>query len=202
MVRLMLGVPVGKLSMSSFWVQLIKYNQKARLPLYTMVSNRVDLNRSYLVEEAIKGGYDLLMIDSDVIINSEIADIKKYLDEDFKDNKVGMVVAPTIGASGILLANSPDNKKSETWVTKHAGLGFACIRKEVLNKLPVISEYHALGSIVQMRIVYATNTSEDIMLSQRITELGYKILVDSRIKVLHIQPEYLSFPENWNGNAL
>lgn len=197
----MLGVPVGKLSLSQFWTALIGYNVKARLRTEIMVSNRVDVNRSYLIEMALKGGYDLLMIDSDVVIQTEIEQIKAYLDADFKDKTIGMVVAPTVAQSGMVLTDMPENTKNETWLTRNAGLGFVCIRNEVMQKLPVISQYNGLGSTINMRVVYATNTSEDIMLCHKLEEMNYKILVDSRIKVMHIQSENLTYPESWNGHG-
>ena len=198
-MKLMLGVPVGKLSVSVFCQHLFNFVMKSRIPLQIQSSNRVDLNRSAIMDTALKGGYDVLMIDSDVIINTDINTIKAYLDEDFKDRKVGAVVAPTVGVGGMLIAPAPPNKDLKVWEVDYAGMGFVVISNEVLQKLPVIAQYTSIGGQeVPMRVVYATNTSEDVMLCQAIKQLGFKILVDSRIKVTHLQTEALSYPESWD----
>ena len=197
MVKLMLGVPVGKLSVSSFWVGFTNIVSHSHLPFSVYISNRVDLNRSALINMAIKGGYDLCMFDSDVILGTGMKQVKEILDEDFKEKSIGMVIAPTVGVGGTLLAEAPPQKDSIKWEVNYAGLGFCAIKLEVMQKLPVISQYNALGGeAVPMRVVYATNTSEDIVLVQAIRNLGYKVLVDSRIKAIHIQSSAYSYPES------
>ena len=195
----LLGIPAGKRSESLFWQHLTEYMQLAPgLKIEIQVSNRVDLNRSYLIDHALKQNLNLIMIDSDVLILTKWQQLKHILTEDFKDNDTGAVIGAVVGVNGQLLTQKPKDINAKTWLVDYGSLSFVALKHSLLEKLPVFGEYSPIGGeTVKMRTTYAINTSEDIVLCQKIRGLNRKILVDTRIDLAHLQNVPLTM-RNWN----
>ena len=193
----MIGMPIGKINITASLQTTLDYVKRNNIVFEMRNSNRVDLNRSILMDYAIEKNFDLIMLDNDGVINTKWSDILNILAEDFKDKTIGMVLAPVIGATGMLLTQPPKSPLDEKWLVDAGSLTFCAIPLEIMKKIPIMCQYGAIGSDkpANMRIVYPTNTSEDIFLCQKIKELGYNILVDSRIKIAHLQSVFLAYDD-------
>lgn len=192
-MSLIIGVPAGKLTQSEFWANLYTWllTTKIQASFVPRISNRVDLNRSGIIQTAKEqNNADVIMIDSDVVMKMSIDEVYKLVQQDFKKG-FDIVLGASIGVSGKPIV---PYKETDVYEVQAGSMTFVAISGKLIAKLEPISTYTTVGNDQSpMYFAYSTQTSEDVYFCLRSAMLyNAKTCVDKRIKFDHIQPVHLS----------
>ena len=131
-------------------------------------------NRNYLAVQAIKGGYDyLLMVDDDMTFPPETLERLLSYDKDI----VGVNSHPTAGES---LTYEPIGEAGDLIECSKVGTGIILIKTEIFNKIPrpwFSFKTSELGN---------TLNGEDWIFCLRAREAGFGVWVDTTLSIGHI----------------
>ncbi|MEM0142534.1 MAG: hypothetical protein QXL94_01070 [Candidatus Parvarchaeum sp.] len=187
------GIPAGHLGYTTFWMHLIRW--MANNPVMPIISesNRVDVNRSQIIDAALKTKRNVLFLDHDALPMTAYPDVCKMLLEDFKTYDI--VVAPVRGMDGQILVKPltadfkfPQHSAEYLPFEIEAGsFTLAGISYNLLKQLKPISHYGLVnGQEVPLYVQYTNQTSEEYAFCKRAKKMyNSKIACDPRIKVAH-----------------
>ncbi len=184
-----IGIPSGRFMFTAWVSQFIGWF--TQYPAVTKISesNRVDLNRSDLIHYAKKTNLNMIMIDSDGMVQTPLAECVKYLQEDF-DAGYEVVLAPVRAITGTVLiepVNEGDIKTDAPFEAVKGSLTFIGISKTLLARLDKLNDYGLVNEEFKpMYLTYLPNNSEDYQFCDMVrSKYNVKIACDPRIKVGH-----------------
>ncbi|AWR96787.1 hypothetical protein DFR86_03920 [Acidianus sulfidivorans JP7] len=186
--KVLICIPAGNLSLTSFWAPLISWMLKDRdkVEFMTYYGNRVDVNRSRCLEYQKQIKLDMIMFDSDVLPQLPLSQIMNYLNEDMEKYSADVVIAPLFSPIGYIGDPPPFDK--DVYEVNVSSLGFTFIPLKTSERLTPVSQYPLVNKIkVPLYFRYTEFTSEDYDFIFRIKAQGMKVLGDKRIKVAHIK---------------
>jgi hypothetical protein len=156
----------------------------------------------------------VFFIDSDIVWNAEEFDRLLNSDEDiisgWYSRVDGMTVVLQKDDKGYLTVPATEMiQKTELMEVDGIGLGFMCVKYEVLEKMGypwfqfTIPDNPSMGDENDSTIMIPTS-GEDVWFCQRAKEEGYKIIVDPTIQLRHLKtvPVYLDKETYNNANKL
>lgn len=221
--KILIGVPSGAGVMPTIMVQsLLQLHKPLPCGFITVERQRVDKARNVMVLEALKGGFDyLMMIDDDNPIPPDT--LEKFLEDD-KD----IVSAPILGrnpnekgehplcsmyAREVIADGEPIKLyyPIEKWRDEGplhqvdaTGTGCILIKREVLETLIKVHKdgLFEFGDIkfknkitVDGKEYDRRTMSEDAEFSERAVAAGFEIWVDERVRPIHLtQQGYVQWP--------
>ncbi|ARM75278.1 hypothetical protein [Acidianus manzaensis] len=196
--KILICIPAGNLSLTSFWAPMITWMLKDRdkIEFVSYYGNRVDINRSRCIEYQKQTKLDMIMFDSDVLPQLSLSEILKYLNEDIEKYSADVVIAPLFSPIGYIGDVPPLDK--DVYPVNVSSLGFVFIPLKTTERLTPVSQYPLVNRIkIPLYFRYTEYTSEDYDFILRVKTQGMKVLGDKRIKVAHIK--YVPFvPPEFN----
>lgn len=191
-----LGIPAGHLGYTTFYMHLIRW--MANNPVMPIISesNRVDVNRSQIIDAALKSKRNIVFLDHDALPITDYQNLLKYLIEDFKAG-YDIVTAPVRGVNGQILIKPLSNtfkfpQHSAEFLPFEIEAGsftLAGISYNLLKKLKPISQYGLVdGRTMPLYVQYTNLTSEEYAFCHRAKKnYNSKIACDPRIRVAHFK---------------
>jgi hypothetical protein len=181
-----------------------KHETRVRLEL----TYGVDIARSNLITDAKEWGADiLLMVDSDVIIETPIHETLSMVRQDFSRG-YSMIISPSISSTRQIMVWAPEGEEgydapsdipfdSPTPVD-WAALGFCAIRGEDLGKLKALAFQNFVNAPPRpLYCTYSATEGEDRSLCRNLrASTGRLIGVDGRIWTSHMK---LAAYKSWRG---
>ena len=192
MGRFTVCVPAGWLVKSDPVFRIFSFVQSAvkhSVYFHMAISNRVDLNRSLCVKTALDRSENLIMVDSDVVPLQPFDEVVQYMKEDEK--KADVVVGVIASSLGVLVR--PFVKGEEKFYVESASMGFVYIPLKRLRELEIVDWYKVRPDVqFPMYFRYTSNMSEDGEFFERVTKKGWKVMADTRVKLVHVKSAELS----------
>jgi hypothetical protein len=196
------GIPAGHLSYTAFFSHFFRWISGNTVSPMIAESNRVDVNRSQIIQLAKEKHLNVIFMDSDALPQTTYPELERYLLEDFE--KYDIVVAPVRGMNGQLLIRPksadfkyPQHKDELKPFEIEAGsFTLAGISYNLLEKLTPLSQYGLVDNrFVPLYVAYTTQTSEEYAFCKKAIKTYHsKIACDPRIKVSHFKPIPLEPP--------
>lgn len=187
----MIGIPSGKYSPTSdFFNHLLHWVPSNFSPhdIYVEISNRVDVNRSKLIERAKQGNYDLLiMMDTDIFPITPFHDVIKMYEEDHRMYQCDVVIGELhqIGWGDETMISEITKLDSTRSYVYGGSAGFVIISRKVLQNLKPIDYF---DEVTPLYAVNGVNATEDYVMFTNMRRQGFKVCVDKRFKLKHKKP--------------
>lgn len=183
--KFVVGIPLARFSYSLFWEWLLPWiTQSPGIILIPMESNRVDLNRSRIIQIAKDQQANLIFMDNDCLPNTTLPQIIEMLKEDFE--KYDIVIAPVLSQNRNLLVNPAIKHNGKVQEIDEGSFTFAGVSYDIIKNLKPIGYYGVEdGSSFPLYTQYTNQTSEDYFFCRKMKKLGYKVAADPRIMVDH-----------------
>lgn len=158
----------------------------------------VQFSREQIAKKAVNDGFDyIVMVDDDMIVPHDMVDRLLALDVDVvaplavtrtKPHLVVMFGEHPVSGQTYYVLNYPENALVEC----HAvGFGAVCIKTEVLKAMPEPRFFTMAGS---------KGTGEDLWFCKQARQRGFKVYMDTRIKLLHLGPRQYVGEEDFQKN--
>lgn len=219
--RILVGVPARRFDRMDVvdWTDQFLYSgypawklgppdSSANLWKKTLVSPRVDMDRSKLIGFAKKFGFSQCwMLDTDVrahdpnhiespaVFANVVAIVEEALDE------FDVLVVPTIQALGpgrfrVMVWPEPKEKPAGTFAIDEGAAGFIVFGPKYLKEMmPVGVAKYMDGEIIDKFCEYPHDTSEDISLCREARKQGFKIGAVPQVVVSH--EKAVSYTNQW-----
>lgn len=181
---------------------------KATLWKKTLVSPRVDMDRSKLIGMASRFGFNTLwMVDTDVRIHSPFKDVVFAVGRGF-DLGYDIVIVPTIQITGpdsfrVMVWPEPNDVKVEPYGINEGAGGFVALSERYLKEMRPIAQARYMDDPTPLPLycLYPPETSEDISLCREARKQGFKIGAIPNVVVSHEKAWYVTnqLPENTKG---
>lgn len=193
-----IGIPSGHLGYVAFFNNFMRWVSGNAVTPVIAESNRVDVNRSQIIDVAKREKKNIIFIDADAFVNTSLPDVVKLAEEDFKLGDI--IVAPVRGVNGNLLIRPM--KKDFVYPQKQAdflpfevlsgSFTFAMVSYKLIEKLKPLSYYPLVDNTrVPLYVAYTTQTSEEYAFCNKARkDFKSKIYCDPRLRVYH----YKSIP--------
>ena len=198
----LVGIPAGHIGYTAFYAHFFRWISGNPVNPMIAESNRVDVNRSQIIEIAKQQKLNIIFLDSDALPQTSYQELVKLLDEDFKTYDI--VVAPVRGMNGQILIKPKNNnhqmpihqKDFVPFEVEAGSFTLAGISYRLIEKLKPLSQYGLVDNrVVPLYVTYTPQTSEEYAFCKRaIKNYGSKIACDPRIKVYHFKPVPLEPP--------
>ncbi len=190
-----IGVPAGHIGYTVFYNNFLRWISGQPVRPMIAESNRVDVNRSQIIEVAKREKKHIIFLDSDALPQLSLVDMIKLIEEDFK--KCDIVVAPVRGVNGQILIKPLKGgfqfpQKASEFVPFEVEAGsftFAAVSYKLIEKLKPLSQYGLVdNTFVPLYVAYTTQTSEEYAFCKKARkDYGAKIYCDPRMRVSHFK---------------
>ena len=190
-MKVCIGIPSGKYNPTSdFFNHLLHWVPADFSPhnIFVTISNRVDLNRSVLIERAKIEGCDvLLMMDSDIFPQTNFHEVLKMYDEDKKMYQCDVVIGELhqIGWNLNPMYSEITKLDSSRSYVYGGSAGFVLIDRKVLQNLKPIDYF---DEMTPLYAVNGVNATEDYVMFTNMRKQGFRVCVDKRFKLKHKKP--------------
>ncbi len=191
----LVGIPTGHIGYASFYSHFMNWISGQQVFPMIAESNRVDVNRSQIIQVAKERKLNVIFLDSDALPLTPYKEMTKYLLEDFE--QFDIVVAPVRGINGQILIQPKDpnfqypmHKSEQLPFEINAGsFTMAGISYNLIEKLTPLSQYGLVDNrFVPLYVSYTTQTSEEYAFCHRAQKkYNSKVACDPRIRVSHLK---------------
>lgn len=196
--RFLVGIPSGRLSYSFFWNYLIQWISQYPTMISIMESNRVDLNRSRIIQMAKDNHANVIFIDNDCLPVTSLKEITEILTEDFK--KYDIVIAPSLSQDRQLMTNPVIKHNGKLQEIDEGSFTFAGISYDLIKNLKPLAQYGTVdGSTFPLYTAYTHQTSEDYQFCRKAKKMGYKVAAEPKIVIDHYKAVRLRY--DWEAVA-
>lgn len=209
MTRLMYGIPARRFDRMDTSDALDQYlysaypgwvmgppDSGASLWKKTLVSPRVDMDRSKLIGLARAYGYDgLRMVDTDVRIHTPFPVVETILAR--AQEEFDVLVIPTVQSLGpgtyrVMVWPEPEEAEIEPYSIDEGAGGFIALSWRYLKEMEPVAyaKYMDEASPLPLYCLYPPETSEDISLCREARKQGFRIGAIPNITVSHEKAVY------------
>ncbi|MEM0142325.1 MAG: hypothetical protein QXL94_00020 [Candidatus Parvarchaeum sp.] len=191
--QFVIGIPLGRFSFSIFWQTFLGWAVGTpNVVVVPMESNRVDLNRSRIIQVARDRKANIIFMDFDCLPVTPLPDIITKMKEDFITYDI--VIVPALSQDRVLMTNPQIKHNGKVQQIDEGSFTFAGVSYNLIANLPVLSYYGTVdGNSFPLYTTYTNQTSEDYHFCRKAKKLGYKVCADPRIMIDHWKPVRLRY---------